>query len=219
MIPLRDSIPSGMTPVVTGWLIAINVLVFAYQLFLPEVELNHVINEYGFTPARLEWMDLFTSMFLHGGFAHLIGNMWFLWVFGDNVEDVLGSAKFLAFYLLCGLAAALLQMVVDPGSNLPNIGASGAISGVMGAYLIKFPHSRILTFVPIFFMFEIPAWIVLIYWFVIQFFSGVGAAAGPQSAEGGVAWFAHVGGFVAGMVLIKILRARDAYWHRRDLAW
>jgi membrane associated rhomboid family serine protease len=197
-------------------------MVFFYQVWLSEYELNHFISEYGFTPARLEIADLFTAMFLHGGWMHLIGNMWFLWVFGDNIEDILGAPKYLVFYLLCGLAASGLQIVLMPGSRIPNIGASGAISGVMGAYLVKFPHSKILTLIPflIFFTAEIPALLVLGYWFVIQFFSGVGSVGhSGVSDTGGVAWWAHVGGFLAGMILIKLLQPKPVYRHRRDLAW
>lgn len=222
MIPLRDTLPSGVRPWVTGWLIGMNVMVFFYQLFLPDVELNHFIAEYGFIPARLELRDLLTSMFLHGGWMHLIGNMWFLWVFGDNVEDILGHSKFLLFYLLCGLAASALQIAVMPGSRVPNIGASGAISGVMGAYLIKFPQARITTLITLIIFFttvELPAWVVLAYWFVVQFFSGVGSVGDSHVNQGGVAWFAHIGGFLAGMALIKVMKPRPAYWHRRDLAW
>ena len=222
MIPLRDSLPSGGRPIVTGWLIAVNVMVFLYQIFLPEMELNHFIGEYGFVPARLQFADLLTSMFLHGGWMHLIGNMWFLWVFGDNIEDILGHGKYLLFYLLCGLAASALQIAVMPGSQVPNIGASGAISGVMGAYLMKFPRSRILTLLTLIIFFttvELPAWVVLAYWFVIQFFSGVGSVGDSHVNQGGVAFFAHVGGFLAGMGLIYLLRPRAAYSHRRDLAW
>ena len=222
MIPLRDSISSGARPIVTGWLIAINVMVFFYQLFLPEMELNHFIGEYGFTPARLQYQDLITGMFLHGGWMHLIGNMWFLWVFGDNIEDILGHGKYLLFYLLCGLAASALQIAVMPDSRVPNIGASGAISGIMGAYLIKFPRSKILTLLTLIVFFttvELPAWVVLAYWFVIQLFSGVGSVGESHVNQGGVAFFAHVGGFLAGMALIHLLRPRPAYSHRRDLAW
>jgi membrane associated rhomboid family serine protease len=161
-------------------------------------------------------------MFLHGGWMHLIGNMWFLWVFGDNIEDILGHGKFIVFYLLCGLAASALQIAVMPDSRVPNIGASGAISGVMGAYLVKFPQARITTLITLIVFFttvDLPAWIVLAYWFVVQFFSGVGSVGSSHVNEGGVAWFAHIGGFLAGIALIKLLRARPAYSHRRDLAW
>jgi membrane associated rhomboid family serine protease len=222
MIPLRDTLPSGVRPFVTGWLIAVNVMVFFYQLFLPEMELNHFIGEYGFVPARLEVADLFTSMFLHGGWMHLIGNMWFLWVFGDNIEDILGHGKFLLFYVLCGLGAAALQIAVMPDARVPNIGASGAISGVMGAYLLKFPQARIttlMTLIIFFFTVDLPAWVVLAYWFVVQFFSGFGSIGSSHVNEGGVAWFAHIGGFVVGMALIFLMKPRIAYSHRRDLAW
>jgi membrane associated rhomboid family serine protease len=148
--------------------------------------------------------------------------MWFLWIFGDNVEDVLGHGKFLAFYLLCGIAASALQIIVMPDSRVPNIGASGAISGVMGAYLLKFPQARITTLIVLIIFFttvELPAWLVLVYYFIVQVFSGVGTVGHSNVNEGGVAFFAHIGGFLAGMLLIKVMKPRPAYWHRRDLAW
>ena len=223
MIPLRDSVPSSTTPVVTYAIIAINVLVFIQQLALSPEELHHFFAHYGVVPARLQLTDLFTSMFLHGGFMHLIGNMWFLWIYGDNVEDVLGRVKYLAFYLTCGIAGSLVQVAADPGSSIPNIGASGAIAGVMGAYLLKFPHARVLTLIPLFVVFftrELPAYIILIYWFVLQFFAGVGTLAESSTgATGGIAFFAHVGGFLMGMLLIKVLPSREAYWRRPELHW
>jgi len=222
MIPLRDSQPSYSTPFVTAGLIGANVLVFFYQLTLDPYTLNHLVAAYGVVPARLELSTLVTSMFLHGGWLHLIGNMWFLWVFGDNVEDILGPAKFLFFYLACGVAAALVHVALNPDSRIPTIGASGAISGVMGAYMVKFPHSRIVTLVPVFFfltLIEIPASIMLVYWFVIQIFSGVGSLAYSSASQGGVAWFAHAGGFLAGMLLVGALRPRPRYRRREDLHW
>lgn len=223
MIPLRDSVPSSTTPVVTYAIIAINVLVFIQQLALSPEELHHFFAHYGVVPARLQLTDLFTSMFLHGGFMHLIGNMWFLWIYGDNVEDVLGRVKYLAFYLTCGIAGSLVQVAADPGTSIPNIGASGAIAGVMGAYLLKFPHARVLTLIPLFVVFftrELPAYIILIYWFVLQFFAGVGTLAESSTgATGGIAFFAHVGGFLMGMLLIKVLPSREAYWRRPELHW
>jgi len=222
MIPLRDSQPSYSTPFVTAGLIGANVLVFFYQLTLDPYTLNHLVAAYGVVPARLELSTLVTSMFLHGGWLHLIGNMWFLWVFGDNVEDILGPAKFLFFYLACGVAAALAHVALNPDSRIPTIGASGAISGVMGAYMVKFPHSRIVTLVPVFFfltLIEIPASIMLVYWFVIQIFSGVGSLAYSSASQGGVAWFAHAGGFLAGMLLVGALRPRPRYRRREDLHW
>ena len=222
MIPLRDSVPSSTTPVVTYAIIAINVLVFIQQLALSPEELHHFFAHYGVVPARLQLTDLFTSMFLHGGFMHLIGNMWFLWIYGDNVEDVLGRVKYLAFYLTCGIAGSLVQVAADPGTSIPNIGASGAIAGVMGAYLLKFPHARVLTLIPLFVVFtrELPAYIILIYWFVLQFFAGIGTLAESSTgATGGIAFFAHVGGFLMGMLLIKVLPSREAYWRRPELHW
>jgi membrane associated rhomboid family serine protease len=207
---------------VTGLLIAINVVVFLFEISLDDYSRNLFVNTYAMVPARFQWASLFTSMFLHGGWMHLIGNMWFLWIFGDNVEDVLGKWKYLLFYLLCGVAAGLVHASLNPLSRVPTIGASGAIAGVMGAYLIKIPHSRIHTLIPIFIFFttvDIPAFFILIYWLLIQAFSGVGEIGYSQASSGGVAWFAHVGGFVAGMALILMLRAKPRYQHRRDLHW
>jgi len=222
MIPLRDSQPSYSPPVMTILIIATNALAFLYELSLDPFSLNHFLAVYGVVPARLDLAALFTSMFLHGGWLHFLGNMWFLWIYGDNVEDILGRAKYLAFYLTCGIAAALAQVAANPDSRVPMIGASGAIAGVMGAYLIKFPHSRILTLVPVFFFLttlEVPAVLILGYWFVIQFFSGVGSIGYSHLSQGGVAWFAHVGGFLAGMLLVNLMRPRQPRRRRRDLYW
>ena len=222
MIPLRDTQPSRTTPIVTVGIIVVNVLVFLYQVSLDRFSVNHLIAEYGVIPDRLHALSLVTSMFLHGGWMHVIGNMWFLWIYGDNIEDVLGHARYLLFYLLAGVAAALLQVALNWDSRVPMIGASGAIAGVMGAYLIKFPRSRILTLIPVFVFFttvEIPAVFILLYWFVIQFFSGVGSIGYSHLSQGGVAWFAHIGGFVAGMILILVMGTRDPYARRRDLHW
>ncbi len=221
MIPLRDILPSHSRPIVTIGLIVVNVLVFLYEMSLDSFSLNEFIYRHAIVPEQLQYADIVTSMFLHGGWMHLIGNMWFLWIYGDNVEDILGHGKYLMFYLLCGGAAGVLQIVVDPDSRIPLLGASGAIAGVMGAYMIKFPHARILTLLPIFFIItfqEIPAYLILIYWFVIQFFSGVGSIASAHQG-GGVAWFAHIGGFLAGMLLIKTLATRERYRQRSDLRW
>jgi membrane associated rhomboid family serine protease len=222
MIPLRDTQPSSVTPFVTILIIFANILVFLYELSLDNFSLNHLISVYGVIPDRFQYSDLLTSTFLHGGWLHLIGNMWFLWIYGDNVEDVLGHAKFLLFYLLCGAMAGLIHVAVNSDSGVPTIGASGAIAGVMGAYMIKFPHSRVLTLVPIFIFIttiEIPAFLILVYWFVIQIFSGLGSVGYSNVSRGGVAWFAHIGGFVTGMALIYILRTRERFRHRRDLSW
>jgi len=222
MIPLRDSQPSYSKPVVTTLLIVLNVVVFLYELSLDPFSRNHFITIYGVVPDRLNALSLLTSMFLHGGWLHVIGNMWFLWIFGDNVEDILGPGKFLALYLLCGLAAGLAHVALNADSRVPTIGASGAIAGVMGAYLVKFPHARILTLVPVFVFlttFELPAYYLLVYWLVIQFFSGAGSIARSHLSEGGVAWFAHIGGFLAGMLLVNLLRPQPRYRRRRDLYW
>jgi membrane associated rhomboid family serine protease len=223
MIPLRDTIPSRTTPVVTVLIIVANVFVFLYMLSLDPYTQNHFIRQYAVVPARLHLSALVTSMFLHGGWMHIIGNMWFLWVYGDNVEDSLGHGKYLLFYLLCGMIAAVTQYAISPDSQVPTLGASGAIAGVMGAYLIKFPHSRILTLIPIIVFWttiEIPAVIILVYWFILQFFSGIGSIGYTQSSQGaGVAFFAHVGGFIAGMILVSTMGTKERYSRRRDLQW
>jgi len=222
MIPLRDSHPSRTTPVVTISLIAVNSLVFLYQFSLDAYSLNHFVATYGLVPDRFHFLPVLTSMFLHGGWAHLIGNMWFLWIFGDNVEDILGRAKYLLFYLLCGIAATLAHYAVNLDSRVPMVGASGAIAGVMGAYMLKFPHSRVTTLVVAIIFFttvELPAWVVLVYWFVIQFFSGLGTIGYSHLSQGGTAWFAHIGGFVAGIILIKVLPTEDRYFRRPELRW
>jgi membrane associated rhomboid family serine protease len=222
MIPLRDTQPSNSFPAVTLVIIVINVLVFLFEFSLEPHYRNFFIAQYGIVPDRLQMQDLFTSMFLHGGWMHLIGNMWFLWIFGDNVEDVLGHGKYLLFYLLCGIVAALIHILLNPFSRVPTIGASGAIAGVMGAYLVKFPHSRVLTLVPIFIFLttmEIPAFVMLLYWFALQFFQGIGSIAYSSISGGGVAWFAHVGGFLAGIALVYILRTRERFRYRPDLRW
>jgi membrane associated rhomboid family serine protease len=222
MIPLRDTQPSHHFPVVTVGLIAVNVLAFFYQISLDEFSLNHFVVEYGLVPRRLQLADFFTNIFLHGGWWHLIGNMWFLWIYGDNIEDILGRGKFLLFYVLCGVAAGLVHVLFNLDSRVPTIGASGAIAGIMGAYLVKFPHSRILTLVPVIIFFttmEIPAWLILLYWFGLQFFSGIGTVGQSHLNQGGVAWFAHIGGFLAGISLIYLLRPKPKYRWRQDLRW
>jgi membrane associated rhomboid family serine protease len=222
MFPLRDTQPSYSKPYVTGGLIAVNLLVFLYELSLDPYSLNHLISLYGIVPDHVRLTSILTSMFLHGGWLHVIGNMWFLWIYGDNVEDVLGHGRYLVFYLLCGVLAGLTHIAFNFDSRLPTVGASGAIAGVMGAYLVKFPHSRILTLVPIFIFFttfEIPAVIILVYWFLLQTISGIGSIGYSHLSQQGVAWFAHVGGFVAGMILVNLMRPRERWRRRRDLNW
>lgn len=214
MIPLRSTERVYATAAVTGGLIAVNTVIFLYQATLSPDALNQFVTNWGIVPDHLHIISLFTSMFLHGGWLHLIGNMLFLWVFGRNLEDLIGSGRFLAFYLLCGLVAAVVHVIFNPYSRLPTIGASGAIAGVMGAYLIKFPRAKIITLVAIFFFIttmEIPAAFLLLWWFAIQFFSGFGSLGESDYSGGGTAWFAHIGGFVAGMLLIRLFPPRQRW--------
>lgn len=222
MFPLRDSEQSASTPFVTVGLILVNLLAFFYELSLDDFSLHHFLTEWGMVPRNFEFADIFTSMFLHGGWMHVIGNIWFLWIFGDNIEDILGHSQYLVFYLLCGLVGGLLHVAFNPNSAVPAIGASGAISGVMGAYLMRFPRSRIHTLI-FFFIFattlEVPALLMIGYWFVVQLFSGFGHLAMAAGDHGGTAWFAHIGGFVAGMVLIRILPTRPSGRVRQEFRW
>ena len=222
MIPLRDTQPSYTFPFVTVAIIALNVLAFLYEFTMDPYEFNFFIAHHGVIPARLQWVDVLTSIFLHDGWLQLIGNMWFLWIYGDNVEDILGHAQYLVFYLLCGLAATMVHVVFNADSSAPTIGASGAIAGVMGAYVVKFPHSKITTLVLVVVFIttmEIPAYLILLYWFVIQFFSGVGSMGHSHLSQGGVAWFAHIGGFLAGVALILVMRTRERFSHRPEMRW
>jgi len=222
MFPIRDTQPSYSKPVVTVVLIVVNILVFLYQFSLDSFSQNAFMDQYALIPDHFHFSNVITSMFLHGGWMHVLGNMWFLWIFGDNIEDILGHPKYLLFYLMCGIAAALTQVFFNPVSRVPMVGASGAIAGVMGAYMIKFPNSRIRTllFLFIFFtMIDVPAWIMLIYWFGLQFVGGFESLASAQVTQGGTAFFAHVGGFVAGILFINMLGAAQPYRRRRDLYW
>lgn len=223
MFPLRDTQPSYSKPVVTVLLIVVNILVFLYEFSLDDYSLNAFIGHYGLVPEHFAVANIFTSMFLHGGWLHVLGNMWFLWIFGDNIEDILGHGKFLLFYLLSGIAAAILQVFFNFDSRVPMVGASGAIAGVMGAYMVKFPRARIVTLAFIIFFittFEVPAWLMLIYWFFLQFAGGFESITTSRySQSGGTAFFAHVGGFIAGIILIYLLGTRPVYSRRRDLSW
>ncbi len=221
MIPIRDINRSGSVPVVTLTLIVVNAAVFLYEVSLGPA-LRPFVAAYGLVPAHVTLglrygeaglpetiAPFFTSMFLHGGWWHLIGNMWFLWIFGDNVEDALGSFRFVLLYLLCGVAAGLVQCAVQPASALPTVGASGAIAGVLGAYALLFPGAKILTLVPVIFvlqLIEVPAVVMLGVWFLMQILNGSVATLG--TAAGGVAWWAHIGGFLAGLGLVLALRPR-----------
>jgi membrane associated rhomboid family serine protease len=218
MIPLRDVIPSRTTPYVTVGLVSLNVLVFLYQFSLgPAV--NQFVLQFGLVPADFSWFTVLTSMFLHGGFLHVGGNMLYLWIFGDNVEDRMGHGRFLAFYLLCGVAAALGQTFTSPDSRIPMVGASGAVAGVMGAYFILYPHSRIVTLLPFIFIqiVEVPAVYFLGIWFAMQFLNGVGSIATATGGEpaGGIAFWAHVAGFAAGVVGVFVFRRPE----RQRVEW
>ena len=212
MIPLRDVIRSRTVPFVTVGLIGLNAAAFLFELSLSEADLQPFLELYGVVPAAFSWPTLLTSMFLHSGWLHFLGNMLYLWIFGDNVEDRLGHGRYLGFYLFCGAAAALTHVAINPGSPLPTIGASGAIAGVMGAYFVMFPHSRIVTLLPLIIIWqvvEVPAIVFLGFWFLMQFFSGVGSLAQSSGAQtGGVAFWAHVAGFVAGFAGVLVFRGR-----------
>ena len=208
MIPLRSSEPHYTRPTVTLVIIAVNVAVFLFQLTLPSYSQDRFIMHYGLVPDRFHYSAIITSMFIHGGFLHIAGNMWFLWIFGRGVEDLVGHAKYALLYFASGIAGALLFVLLNANSTIPTVGASGAIAGIMGAYLIKFPRAHIVTlvFIVIFITtIDIPAFFLLLYWFALQFFSGVGSVGSSQVSQGGVAWFAHVGGFIAGMLLVMLM--------------
>lgn len=223
MIPLRDTNPRSSFPWVTVLIILANCLVFFREIIAPPEQLELLMGSYGLVPARttaffsdssiplsLAILPFFTSMFLHGGWMHILGNMWFLWIFGDNVEDRVGHVRYVLLYLLSGLAGAVTHVLFSAHSTLPTVGASGAIAGVMGAYLVTFPRARILTLVPLFvFMttFEVPAFIILLYWLLLQFVSGAASLGASEAGQGGVAWFAHVGGFAMGIPLMLLLRS------------
>ena len=251
MIPYRDENETQRTPYVTAFIVLVNVVAWIFvQGAGQPLPLAESVCNLGLIPGELtaslppgtplEMGDglvcrtdpgrglthLISSMFLHGSWMHLIGNMWFLWLFGNNVEDAMGRMRFLAFYLLSGLAAAITQVLIHPASNIPMVGASGAISGVMGAYLILYPHVRVFALVPLGFFITslaLPAWLMLVYWMALQFFGGLASFGG---SEGGVAFWAHVGGFVAGVVLVKLFARRDYleahrlhHWQPRRMGW
>ena len=225
MVPLRDNNPISITPYVTFGLIAANILVFLYESSLPQQQLEGFFHVAALVPRELtasfsgipvnqpipEWMTLITSQFLHGGLLHIAGNMWFLWIFGNNIEDRLGHLKYLIFYLGCGVLAALTQWFFSQNSGIPSLGASGAIAGVMGAYILRFPHAKVLTLVPLGFFIttlQIPAVFFLGFWFVQQAFSGISSLNAPTNIgmeSGGIAYWAHAGGFVFGAILGPLL--------------
>jgi len=222
MIPLRDDNPTSIKPILTVTLIAINVVVFLYQVSLPPRQGNLFVYQFGAIPSVIFGPDrlpsglevippalaLLTSMFLHGGWMHLIGNMWYLWIFGNNIEDAMGRVRYLVFYLLSGLAASVCHAYFNLHSKVPSIGASGAISGVLGAYLLLYPRARVLVLIPLGFftrLLYVPAMFVLGFWFLMQVLSGT--LSGAQA--GGVAWWAHIGGFVAGMAMVGVFKRSE----------
>ncbi len=222
MFPLRDDRPTYTAPIVTTLLIVACTLVFFFELSLDDYSRDYFINRYGLVPAHIRLIAFFSSMFLHGGWSHIIGNMLFLWAFGKSLEDAMGHSKFLAFYLICGVAAGVVHVFLNAYTTLPTVGASGAIAGVMGAYLVKFPRARIHTLVFLFFfvtMADIPALFFLVYWFLTQLFSEYGSIAHTQVVNGGVAYAAHIGGFLTGIILVQFMGARSRYYPRRDIYW
>jgi membrane associated rhomboid family serine protease len=225
MLPIRDDQPRYSTPWVNSFLIGLNLLIFFFEWTLDSQGLEILVRQFGVVPSHLAALlsgsprysllevvlPFFTSMFLHGSWMHVIGNMWFLYIFGDNVEDYLGHFKYLAFYIFTGLIAMVTQVMVGPHSTVPTLGASGAIAGVLGAYFVLYPRARVLTW---FFVFVIwvPAWVILGYWFALQFLSGTAtivAYAHQSQNMGGVAFWAHVGGFVSGALLVKLFGERQ----------
>lgn len=236
MLPLRDENPTYTAPVVTITIIVMCVVVFVYELM---VGLDLATFRFALIPAELTqgihplypvgdsgvenlnpaWLTVFTSMFMHGSWTHILSNMWYLWIFGNNIEEAMGKAKFIAFYLICGGVAAAAQALLGPDSLVPMVGASGAIAGVLGAYLVLYPGSRVLCLILTFIIttIEVPAFIVLGFWFLLQVFSGV-VHLGPHSTQGGVAYAAHVGGFVAGIVLARVFAGQDGRPPRQSSA-
>jgi membrane associated rhomboid family serine protease len=230
MIPLKDDAPRFTVPFVTYALIAFCSLVFLYQVYVAmalgtRYEMA-LVYQFGFIPARLTGavegfplpaqgalLTLFTSMFLHGSFGHLAGNMLFLWIFGDNIEDYLGHTTYLLLYLVSGVTAGLAHLLFNAGSVIPTVGASGAIAGVMGAYFVLYPSARVLMWFPPIFFFWIPAWVTLGLWFIKEFMAGAAGSIAPVASTGGVAVWAHVGGFVAGVIMIKLLPHRPRRYH------
>lgn len=226
MFPIRDDQPSFSKPFVTYFIIALNVLVFVFFELPLQAQgpraINELILQFGLIPSDFtralagspnyplvaNLLTVLTSMFMHGGISHIVGNMWVLWIFGDNVEDRLGHFPYLIFYLICGVAAALTDIALDPRSSVPMIGASGAIAGVMGAYFLLYPRARVLTWFFFIFFWWLPAWIWLGIWFLSQFFATALVASNAYHQKGGVAVAAHVGGFLTGLLLIKLFPAR-----------
>jgi membrane associated rhomboid family serine protease len=242
LLPLKDINPTTRPPLVTVALIVLNIIVFVYEIAIGP-SLGRFISAHGLVPAELtrsvdlalsdpggafavssgpprEWLTLLTSMFIHGGFLHIAGNMLYLWIFGNNIEDLLGPVRFLLFYLLCGIVAGIVHVLIAPRSPVPTVGASGAVAGILGAYLIAYPRARVVCLLFLVFfirLIPVPAMLVLIFWFLLQAFEG--AAAVSTGSSGGVAWFAHVGGFLAGILLIHMMAAAEVKRLRTARKW
>lgn len=234
MIPIKDANPSRTTPYINILLIVINFGLFFYEISLGRVELARFIYTYGLVPERFfhlsqqgspllaRYFPFFTSIFLHGGWLHILGNMLFLWIFGDNVEDRMGHFKYFIFYILCGLGAGFVHLFLNPSSSAPAVGASGAISGVMGAYILLFPYAKVLTLLPIFFFItfiQVPAYLFIGVWFIFQLFSGATSLIAGGLVREGVAWWAHIGGFFVGMGLLFVFAKRPKYRRRHYNYW
>lgn len=222
MFPIKDTIRSRSFPIITWGLIIINILIYFYESSLSQAGLNQLIASYGLIPSKiiltnpLTWLPLLTHMFLHGSWWHVLSNMWTLFIFGDNVEDRMGSVRYVLFYLIGGIAAGMIQMLQSGDPNIPSIGASGAIAAVLGAYFLYFPKSKVVTFIPVllFIWFvKIPAVIYLGIWFISQLYSGITSASAS-----GIAWWAHIGGFVFGLLLALIFKGKEKIqaWHRDE---
>jgi membrane associated rhomboid family serine protease len=226
MFPISDDAPRSTTPYVNYLLIILNTVVFLFESTLTPGDEAIFVKQFAFYPSHVnQWLSgalpanvaivpFFTSMFMHASWLHILVNMWGLAIFGDNVEDRLGHLRYLLFYLVCGLGADITHYLFNINSRVPSVGASGAIAGVMGAYFVLFPKARVLTWAFTFFLIRLPAWLVLGYWFVLQFMTGAAAAIGQSPREtGGIAVWAHVGGFITGVILIKLLPARQHYYY------
>lgn len=224
MLPIKDTVRSRTFPIVNWLIIVLNALVFFFMLRMPNTQLDRFILTWGLIPSHihltspLTLIPFLTHMFIHGGWLHIIGNLWVLFIFGDNVEDRLGSGRYLIFYLLGGIVAGTLQVVMSPGSDAPAIGASGAIAAVLGAYFLFYPRAKVLTLIPIFIIpwfVNLPAVIFLGFWFLTQLFSGVASLGSAAAASGGIAWWAHIGGFLFGLILAKpfTIGQRRSTWY------
>jgi len=230
MIPFKDSIPSRHFPFMTVTLIIANIAAFGYELSLPWEVLDDLIGTFGVVPAKLQLVghnpvgvigemagSLVTSTLLHAGLIHLLGNMWYLWIFGDKVEDRMGPIRFLLFYLSCGIVAGVTHIAFNLTSPTPTIGASGAVAGILGAYLVSYPFARILTLLPFFIIWpvvELPAILILGFWFIVQLFNGTAVVTSTSNMVGGVAWWAHIGGFISGILFLRVFATRPAKAHR-----